>query len=663
MSTCLFRKHRLLCGLLLFCLCATPAGAADALEQGDTGTIRGRQYVIKTLHTLPFVDSSYATRMIWQKHDDPRLRALREDLRLDNVLLKGATEFERQVHLMEFVNDLWHFGDPTNLKMTFSPARIIEHNKQEQRFYCEQYACIMAGCAASVGWVYRLVSHDNHTWGEIWSNQYGKWVYLDPTGNRWVPGSDGVPLSTSEVRLKTFTTEAPFPIRTGTSTRESTWPGDKRFAVIGYHPNTDLMDAAFDYEKMYVIRDEYSGKKQDVRGKGDPVTDSLVAPNFPVNQAALFLTPARDGISVHIRTMTPNFKTFRCKADDDLWRNCGDTFIWKLHGGANVLLVKSVNQFEVDGPASKVEVTVDGEAEDNLPHAYLGSPASEEESKIAGMPGLAPVKTAGELDPQPFTEELKEEWISMWYKPGHWIEWNVLAPEAGEYAMTLYYLTTYHPQRELRVNGAVVPGLEAFILPSTGDWRTWKQGTLPIEVNLQEGQNTLRLTSLDNTYAWLRQIVLSGNGHSIRLGPFDFAREGGGQVQKTFVPHNGSFYGWNDKDHWLKWKAQVPAAGEYDIYLRMAGLEDAKRDMQVNGNPIAADSPTIAPTGGWQVWTEIPFGKAHLKAGENAVRMDNVNGTPMNLNAIRFVNTEGQEIFVNAIDFVAEGGGKVKLRR
>jgi len=657
-----------MCGLVLSLavtvLMTAVAAAGDELKQSDPVTIQGYRGVVRTLQTLPYVDSSYATRMIWQRHDDPRLAVLRQEHRLNNVLLKGKTEFERQLQLMDYVHYLWQYSDPKDLKLTFSPEKLSELLRQERRFYCEQYACMLSGLASSVGWVCRVVSHNGHTWAEMWSNQYGKWVYMDPNANRWVPGDDGVPLSVAEVRRKIFTSPNGFPACYGTSPARKTWAGDKRFVVIGYHPNTNLLDQPFDYDKMYVIVDEFSGERKNVRGKGDPVKDPLVDPNFPINQASLRLEAAESGLAVRIRTMTPNFKAFRCRVDGGPWHQCGEAFTWKLHGGANVLEVKSVNQFEVDGPVSKVEVLMDAAMPAAASHDELGPVAPEEEGKVAGMPALQPVAPAGELTPEPFEDQLKEEWLTMWHTAGQWVEWDVNVPADGEYTVAIYYATSHYPKRQLQVNGQAAPGLESFVLPSTGYWSSWKKGVLPAKVTLHKGVNTLRLTCLDNTYAWVRQIAVAGQGTEIKLAAFDFARQGGGQVQKTFVPRNGSIYLWDNKGHWLEWRAEAPAAGRYQVFVRIAGLNEAVRSMTVNGQPV--DPPNqgkLGPTGGWQTWTEAPFGEAQLQKGANTVRMENVNGFSLNLNAIRFVDAKGHEILINAVDRTAEGGGKVGTRK
>mgnify|MGYP000321373017 CR=1 FL=1 len=174
------------------------------------------------------------------------------------------------------------------------------------------------------------LSFGSAVWGD------GKWVYMDPNANRWVPGDDGVPLSVAEVRRKIFTSPGGFPACYGTSPARKMWSGDKRFVVIGYHPNTNLLDQPFDYDKMYVIVDEFSGTRKDVRGKGDPVKDPLVDPNFPINQASLRLEAAESGLAVRVRTMTPNFKAFRCRVDGGL---DGGEMGGSPAGGAAVVVV------------------------------------------------------------------------------------------------------------------------------------------------------------------------------------------------------------------------------------------------------------------------------------------------------------------------------------
>jgi hypothetical protein len=86
----------------------------------------------------------------------------------------------------------------------------------------------------------------------------------------------------------------------------------------------------------------------------DPAKD----PYFPINQATMTLTPSGPAIQVSIQTLTPNFKTFEARMDSGKWKPCEATLAWTPHTGENRLEVKSVNQFDVDGPVSTAALKV-----------------------------------------------------------------------------------------------------------------------------------------------------------------------------------------------------------------------------------------------------------------------------------------------------------------
>ena len=628
------------------------------LRQGDAVVINGRKCVINLLDTLPFVDNAYTRSMVWQK-PEPRLQQLRDELRLDGRIAPGKDEFDRQLHLMESVCRQWQYGDPREHGSLYNALDILELQKKEQRFYCVQYASMLVGTAASEGWVYRLLSVSHHTFGEMWSNQYRKWMFFDPTVNLWAE-RDGIPQTTAEVLDDYFKTGlTTITMHFGISREKAHVRGRfDDYAIVEFVPNTDFLDRQPQWQKTLWMRNPNANDSGET-GKAI-VADHLTDPYFPINQAALALEATQAGIAVRVRTLTPNFKAFRCRVDGGKWLNCEPEFIWPLHGGNNALEVKSVNAFEVDGPISKVQAEMEG-ASQPVSLGSIGTPAPEEERKVYGMPALASGMTrSGEPIPLECGPNLKKQWVNMWYTKGQWIEWTVNVPAAGEYTATLVYSESYYPKRELQVNGKIVRGLESFTLPSTGGWGMWKKADLPVKLSLDAGKNTLRFTCLDETSLWLKELRLSRNGvGDIVLGAFDFTAQGGGRAQKTFVPTNGFFINWDAKGHWLEWNVDAPG-GDYNVFLSVGALVPAVRDMKING--VLIDSPNhsrINPTGGWRSWTEIPFGNAKLRPGRNVIRMENLSGDGMNLTEIRFVNSSGQTLIVNAVDFTAEGDGHV----
>jgi hypothetical protein len=362
---------------------AAPAEPAGPLKQGEAIAIGGRRYVVTKVDTLPYVENDYSKRYTFDRYDNPKLKELREQYHLDDVVAPGKDEFDRQMLLLDWVNHRFKkFGTPTcKARGALDVLKAIDEG---DTFFCSHYGDVMVSAAASLGWVDRplaLRRPDNvgsgsteHTSTEIWSNEYRKWVLFDPTFAMYME-KDGVPLSAWEFRQEWFYRDAKdvtFVLdKDRKRYRKSDMPvlrgrypgfGDlvldggatNVYAFIGYVPNTNLMDAGPDYGKMFITRDKLCDTTK--WHKRDAPADPAVDPYFPINQAAPTLAPAGDGIRVGLKTLTPNFKTFMARIDGGVGKPVGDTLTWTPPGGKGRLEVKAVNQFGVDGPASTAEV-------------------------------------------------------------------------------------------------------------------------------------------------------------------------------------------------------------------------------------------------------------------------------------------------------------------
>jgi hypothetical protein len=366
---------------------ATSTSFADpaTLKRGDSASLVGRRVTVTRLDDLPYVESDYTKRFVFDRFDNPRLKELREKYKLDEVVAPGQDEFDRQILLLDWVNRQFKsFGRPT------SKARgaldILAANEAGNTFFCAHYADTFVSAAASLGWVDRTLAlrrpenvgsgSTEHSSTEIWSNQYRKWVMLDPTFAMYVE-KDGVPLNAFEIRREWFYNDArdiTFVLgKDRKRFKKSDMPvfrhryagfGDlvldggavNPYAFIGYVPNTNLMDAGPDYGRMFITKDKLcDGTKWHQRvNPADPEHE----PYFPIDQAALTVTAAGDELRVAVKTMTPNFKTFQSRADGQDWKDCGAAIAWRVHAGANTLEVRAVNQFGVAGAVSTVGVDV-----------------------------------------------------------------------------------------------------------------------------------------------------------------------------------------------------------------------------------------------------------------------------------------------------------------
>ena len=335
------------------------------------------------LHTLPYVESDYTKRFKFDSYDNPKLKQLREQFHLDEVVAGGKDEFDRQLLLLDWVHNRFKkFGRPScDARGALDILKAID---QGHTFFCAHYADVMVSAAASLGWIDRplaLRRPDNigqgsteHSSTEIWSNQHRKWIMLDPTFAMYAE-KDGVPLNAFELRQEWFYNDGKdlfFIIgKDKKRYRKSDMPvlrhrfpgfGDlsldpsalNPYAFIGYIPNNNLMDGGPDYAKMFITQDKLceTTKWHKRTVPANPATD----PYFPMGQAALSLVPDGNALRVTIKTFTPNFKTYLARIDAGEWKPVPDQFNWKPHPGANRLQVKTLNQFGVEGPISTAEL-------------------------------------------------------------------------------------------------------------------------------------------------------------------------------------------------------------------------------------------------------------------------------------------------------------------
>jgi hypothetical protein len=339
---------------------------------------------IRKVDTLPYVESEYTKRFKFDSISNPKLKELRELCNLDAVVAPGQDEFGRQVLLLDWVHHQFKsFGRPSTEAK--GALEILKAIQEGHTFFCSQYAHVFVSAAASLGWIDRelaLRRHQDkpgggsteHSSTEIWSNQYRKWVMMDPTAKMYIE-KNGIPLNGYEIRQEWFQRSGrdlifvigkerkkyrkpDLPILLGrfTGFGQLTVPADEldKYGFIGYIPNTDLMNAGLDYGRMFIVQDRLcEGTRWHQRTvPADPGMD----PYFPINQASLSLVPEQNKFRVALQTMTPNFREYQARIDNGSWRAPGRDLLWNIHPGWNRLEVRTVNQFGVDGPISMIEV-------------------------------------------------------------------------------------------------------------------------------------------------------------------------------------------------------------------------------------------------------------------------------------------------------------------
>jgi len=373
--------------LLLLASVTGSSGAEVSLKEGASIHFDGGTATLTRLVSLPWVESDYTKRFRFDSYDNPKLKELRERYHLTEVIASGKDELKQQVLLMDWTHKRFKkFGRPSaDAKGALEVLKAIDDG---HTFFCKHYAEVLISCAASLGWVDRSLAlrrhqgvakvggSTEHSVTEIWSNQHRKWVMLDPTNNMYVE-KDGTPLNAYEIRQEWFYqngTNLVFVIgKERKRYKKSDLPiflerfegfGDlavypdelDKYGFTGFIPNTDLMDAGYDYAKMFIIKDQLcDGTKWHVRTTpAAPATD----PYFPINQAALTLAADSRQLIATLKTLTPNFARYQVQIDREGWNPSGDRFVWRIHRGANRLEARVVNKFGVIGPVSTAEVAM-----------------------------------------------------------------------------------------------------------------------------------------------------------------------------------------------------------------------------------------------------------------------------------------------------------------
>jgi hypothetical protein len=640
---------------LLLTLQVTPCAlAAEPLKEGDTFALEGRTAIVRKLEMLPYVENEMTKAFVFDKAANPKLAELRTTYRLDEVIATGRTQFEKQLRLMEWVHAQWRWDDPTDKGGMRDALEILRLVRKEQRFYCSQFAAVLVSASASLGYVCRPMSIRGHSFTEMWSNDHRKWVLFDPTTN-YYPERDGVPLSTYEFRHALCREGGKGVLRAswrgGQLARRPQDPGyGRRLLFLGYIPNTDLMDRGEVSAGMFITKDDLCEGQQWREGRY--VKEPAVDPYFPINQATLSLSPDGDALRVGMKTLTPNFKTFRVRVDEGEWSDCAEERTWNPRRGRNVLEAKSVNEFGVEGPVSALELqvlpNVSARATDDGPIVIAGVAFSGEGGGAVGI-----IERYSEVTPAH---------VHYWHTPGHWLEWDVAVPAPGDYGLALRYAAQFPTRRELSVNGRAAKGHDSLILEPTGGWKTWKTVTLPGTVRLKDGRNTLRIACRDETSVRLHQVLLTRRGREMfSVEGVAFDREDGGQAQKAASDRDGYCRFWTDEGHWMEWTIDDAKPGRYDLFLSYATLYRSPRQVQVNGQAAEGlDSFVMPLTGGWRRFVENKApAPVWLRAGRNVLRMTSLGGRGFNFAGLRLVGEDRDEIYIPGVSFTGEGGGKV----
>lgn len=331
----------------------------------------------------------------------PRLVALREKYKLDEVVSGSATEFEKLVKLRNWVAQQWKYKPPEQAYPAWDADEILTLKYG----FCVQYAVVYMQCCLSLGYPTRFVFGyhpgvmGGHEVCEVWSNQYDKWVLMDPNVNHhYVDPPTNVPLSMMEVHdrmvedyygQKDIAPEnrpsaprgsdrigtcqrlemEPAQPQPSAATPLRNWPRWAKWAVVRMVPRDDFyarpypvpktQGAQWDWTGYWIWEDAQTPRSYDYRYAH--ITARRSDWEWTINQvrfdAACGTEPG--AVQVQMGTVTPGFRAFLVSTDGSTWQEQAAGFAWRLHPGRNRLDMRVVNTAGVQGPASFIVLDYD----------------------------------------------------------------------------------------------------------------------------------------------------------------------------------------------------------------------------------------------------------------------------------------------------------------
>jgi hypothetical protein len=327
----------------------------------------------------PLVRSSF--RFAHMATDDVRGKILRERWALDKVVGAAKTEFEAFVLLRQWVReqweDGWNMGALSYVPPWDAPVILELASQQLALGMCTHYATVFTQCCAALGFYARTQVMRAHCLSEVWSNDYGKWVTMDPGGDSddktkctYHFERDGIPLSALEAHLAYVQDDfdnievspKPAPETKGRFTvakRIGLWG---RFMISLRNDETATLEpgepehgqGTYHYDGYLWWQDEKTPPQPHFSRHTDRAGDF----HWDLHRTHMHLQAGGDSLIVDLDTETPNLVHFEIRLDGGAWEERPAHFEVPVHDGENRLESRAVNGHGRAGAISQVTIAV-----------------------------------------------------------------------------------------------------------------------------------------------------------------------------------------------------------------------------------------------------------------------------------------------------------------
>jgi hypothetical protein len=332
----------------------------------------------------------------YEKFDEARLIELRKRYQLDEVVAGARSELEKILLLTNWISKSFIFNPPEKPYPAWDAVEILDRKIG----FCVQYAIVLMQCALSFGIQARFVfGHvprmrledgggcGGHEVTEFWSNEYGKWIEVDPRENHIsVHAGTGVPASMWELHqeeMLLYFPDRPMKLLNNSAPSRQTSQNLRRWTCGEPAPRPQAPAIGPGWGCLFWMpRNNFYAHRYPeplAQGRGywswigfwglEDAKTPRVLPfsrfsarrsdfEWTINQVrfAAEAGPAAGTVKVRLGTVTPDFETFLASIDGGPWKPAGDTFTWKLKSGANRLEMRIRNRAGVLGKISHLAV-------------------------------------------------------------------------------------------------------------------------------------------------------------------------------------------------------------------------------------------------------------------------------------------------------------------
>ncbi len=335
---------------------------------------------------VPVQNPQYHRNTIFSASEDlnsPRLRSVREEYKLGEVVRGEADEFQRILLLRHWLHQ--HVVvDGTKPAVSGDALRMLAESPKGGKYHCSHFMKMQNAVLNAMGYVTRCIFaaageekpplSGAHGINEVWVNSLAKWVMLDAELDSHFE-KNGLPLSALELRAEVlkdgaaqvFRHRGPERTRLAREKDDSYGHTPRTFTWVAWYPESNVhtiwpkktSSREFVYDDPYWETHTWyrGGKKHWAYDAGYfvPIKDKHKIYWTP-NTLAVNAQITGDTARINIESDTPNLKEYQMKGADGVWQRVEQRFTLKLDQPREERWFRSVNLAGVTGPEYRLVI-------------------------------------------------------------------------------------------------------------------------------------------------------------------------------------------------------------------------------------------------------------------------------------------------------------------